>query len=86
MFNSLHSHVPSLIDQAREAAAEVTLQNLPDERYYQFDVLADRRGVMGSLLSRLYIPLEDMEWFVNCSYSAVSIAQSLGVHPNTICQ
>lgn len=72
---------PSLIELVREAAVEVALQDLPDERYYQFDVLADRRGVVGR--PRLYIPPEDMEWFVSCSYSAVSMAQSLGVHPNT---
>ncbi|KAG7255106.1 hypothetical protein CRUP_029541, partial [Coryphaenoides rupestris] len=42
------------------------------------------RGLLGR--PRLNISPETLQWFVDCGYSAVGIAECLGLHPNTIRQ
>lgn len=74
---------PRVVELIREATTEVGFEDLPPrEGYCDFSVLPDRRGVVGR--PRLCISPEDLEWFVSCGYTAVSIAECLGVHPNTV--
>lgn len=72
---------PQLIEKVSEAVTEMAIPDI-SQNICQVILMPHRRGTVGH--PRLHIPTEDLEWFVDCGYSAIDIAQTFGVHPNAV--
>lgn len=78
----VNTRVTELVADATNELLQLKLSE--EEPVFCIDVHPDRRGLLGR--PRLNISPETLQWFVDCGYSAVGIAECLGLHPNTIRQ